>query len=527
MNFNTLLINCLIEEGVKHIYGLAGESNIHFLHELSKQSAIRYISTANETGAAFMAASEGRLTGRPGVVMTTLGPGALNACNGVAYSFLGGFPMVFLSWQGSSSIGYRDNKFQVIDITSVYSPIVKEAVRIYDPELLTSYVRNAFELSIEGKPGPILLEIPENISEQMVKINTKPLKKNKTLKLHPDSNDLETALQLLNESKKPLIINGVRSSTPNISKALMELVNKSNIPSLSTHMGQGSVYGKYHLGNFYKSDIQEYKNVCKECDLIITIGYDTLEYSPLNWNIGNKKIIIDIDIFYSTRHYQFNPDISLQGDIADTIQYFIENTKPKNQWQKPSNNKTTGVSHNNKIHPVDLVKELNTIKNSRFLHDNGLHKIWMTKYFQSEKVNHVVVDNTLASMGCGIPAGIVSKLVNPELDTYVCIGDGGLLMTLGEIATAKESKIDLTILIWNSNSHGMIEKHFNDRKLEPFGTFIGNYQYEALDQVFGVKSFHCDNLADLKKTLIEVPKISGIKIVNILVDYSNSIDYLP
>ena len=153
MNFNKLLINCLIEEGVKHIYGLAGESNIHFLNELSKQSAIRYISTANESGAAFMAASEGRLTGRPGVVMTTLGPGALNACNGVAYSFLGGFPLVFLSWQGSSSIGYRDNKFKVIDITSVYSPIVKEAVRIYDSELLTSFIRNAFELSIEGKPG--------------------------------------------------------------------------------------------------------------------------------------------------------------------------------------------------------------------------------------------------------------------------------------------------------------------------------------------------------------------------------------
>ena len=217
MDFNTLLTKCLIEEGVTRIYGLAGESNVNFLSELKKQDTIRYISTANESGAAFMAATEGRLTGKPGVLMTTLGPGALNACNGIAYSFLGGFPLVFLSWQGSSTIGYRDNKFQVIDIKSLYKPIVKEAISINDPEFLTSYIRNAFELSIEGKPGPILLEIPENVSDQMVTMNTKPLKKNKILKLHPDISDLETAIEIISTSKKPLVINGIRSNTERIS----------------------------------------------------------------------------------------------------------------------------------------------------------------------------------------------------------------------------------------------------------------------------------------------------------------------
>lgn len=527
MKVSDLFIKCLENEGVKYIFGVPGEEILDLMDSLLS-SSIKFIPTRHEQGAAFMADVYGRLTGKAGVCLATLGPGATNLTTGVADANLDRAPLVAITGQSDLKKIHKESH-QYIDIVQNFSPITKWNARITHGDVVPEVVRKAFLIAQTEKPGATHIEIAENIAKS--ESHNKPLKVTPNPRFHPDHEDIEIASKLIKNSNYPIILGGNGIIRGRASKELIEFAKKNNIPVANTFMGKGIIPSNHRL---YLSTVGLQAKDHVMCgfdlaDLVITIGYDMVEYAPSFWNSLADKKIIHIDTQRSEVDTYYVPDIELIGDIKSTLKILIEKTGFKKDveyihYLKKTIEKEFEELKDDVSFPIKPQKVLYDIRQALseddiLISDVGAHKMWIARMFPAYKPNTVILSNGFASMGIAVPGAIAAKLAEPEKKIIAATGDGGFLMNSQEIETAKRLGLNFVVLIFKDSSYGMIKwRQMNKFKRES-GVAFTNPDFAKYAESFGAKGYIVESARELLPILKEALSIDDIAIVDVEVDY--------
>jgi len=535
MSNNTLksakqLVKCLEHEGVEYIFGIPGEENIGIMDALL-DSTIEYVTTRHEQGAAFMADVYGRLTGRAGVCMSTLGPGATNLVTGVADANMDRAPIVAIAGQGATTRLHKESH-QILDLVNLFDPISKYSVQIRDPEIVPEVVRKAFKFAEAEKPGASFIDFPENIAE-MEHAYMEPLTvQSPEPSVAPAGTSLRV-LEALNKAKQPVIIAGNGVIRFDACAELQAFAEAVNAPVATSFMAKGAIPSSHPLSigtvGLKAHDLVAFG--IEESDLVICVGLDMVEYTPSFWNPNADINIISIDASPAEVDTHFIPEIGMIGDIKDSLQR-LANAAQKHQDNKITNlhDKITAelTEHADDtafpVKPQKIICDLRAALNDEdiLLSDVGAHKMWIARMYQAEQPNTCIISNGFASMGIALPGAIAAKLVYPEKNIMAVCGDSGFMMNNQEIETALRLNLNITILIFNDNKYGLIEWH----QLREYGRKshidVGNPDFVKFAESFGAKGYHVDkaeNLQDIIKTAMNDGTVS---IIDCPVDYSEN-----
>ena len=527
MKASDLFVKQLEEEGVEYIFGLPGEENLDLLESL-RVSKIRVIITRHEQAAAFMAATYGRLTGKAGVCFSTLGPGATNLMTGIAHAQLIGAPLVSISGQKALRENHQA-RFQLIDVVSMMRPITKDAVSIVDAGMLPTIVRNAFKLAQAERPGAVHLELPEDVAESMT--DARVQKRGLVRRPAPDPKALVRAAQLINQSKNPLIILSSGANRNLITSQLMQLIEVTKIFAVHTQMGKGvlsdaSDYSLYATG-IHRRD---YVNCgIDQADLIITIGYNIVEYPPYVWNRNLDKKIINIDFSEAEVDKYYDPDVEVIGDISNSLRQLGElvNTRQDNATfsaiRKFLGDKLSlAVPKKYPLTPREIVGQVRGVlsPDDILVLDNGIYKLWFSRLYKTFKPNTFLVDNALATMGAGLPAGIAAKILHPDQKVLVVVGDGGFMMNSQELETALRYDVPVVVLIVNDNAFGFIKWEQRSKGFTSFGADYGNPDFAKYAESYGAVGMRVKEGDDLAKVLEEAFSRKKPVVIECPIDYS-------
>ncbi|MGO9614169.1 MAG: acetolactate synthase large subunit [Dissulfurispiraceae bacterium] len=522
MKASDLFIKQLEEEGVEYIFGLPGEENLDLLESIRK-STIKFVLTRHEQAAAFMAATYGRLTGKAGVCFSTLGPGATNLVTGVAHAQLIGAPIVSISGQKAMR-GNWQARFQLIDVVSLMRPITKMSVSIIDPSTIPTILRNAFKLAEAERPGAVHIELPEDVASSKTSVLIQ--KRGYTRRPAPDPKAVDGAAVLINRAKYPLIILSSGANRKLISGQILEFVQKTGIYAVHTQMGKGvlsdtSEYSLFATG-MHKRD---YINCAIDrADLIITVGYNIVEYPPYIWNGHLDKKIVNIDFAEAEVDKYYNPDIEIIGDVANSLGQLGEKIIKK----KSKVFKTFREFLDKKISqdftmtypmtPREIIWHVRSVlsEDDIIVLDNGIYKLWFSRLYKTYKPNTFLLDNALATMGAGLPAGIAAKMLKPERHVLAVVGDGGFMMNSQELETAVRYNVPIVVLILNDDAFGFIKWKQRSMGFRSFGLDYSNpdfVRYAKSYGAVGIKVKRGDSLSALlrralmlkRPVLIECP----------------------
>ncbi|HSQ78273.1 MAG TPA: acetolactate synthase large subunit [Nitrospirota bacterium] len=527
MKASDLFVRQLEEEGVEYIFGLPGEENLDFLESL-RTSKIRLIITRHEQTAAFMAATYGRLTGKAGVCFSTLGPGATNLMTGVAHAQLIGAPFVSISGQKALREN-RQARFQLIDVVSMMRPITKDAVTIVDPGTIPTVLRNAFKLAQSERPGAVHVELPEDIAESQT--DAKVQKPGLVRRPVPDSKALIRAANLINRSKNPLVILSSGANRNMITRQLMQFIESTGIYAVHTQMGKG-VLSDASMYSLYAAGIhgRDYVNCgIDRADLIITIGYNIVEYPPYVWNRGLDKKIINIDFVEAEVDKYFNPDIEVIGDIAGSLLQLgelVETRKNGDMFRAMRGFLNKKLSLDTDKHypltPKEVVHQVRSVLSHEDIVtlDNGIYKLWFSRLYRTYKPNTFLLDNALATMGAGLPAAIAAKMVCPDRKVLAVVGDGGFMMNSREIETALRCNTPLVVLILNDNAYGFIKWEQQAKGFTDFGLDYGNPDFAKYAESYGAAGMKVGKDDSLSETLRKAFSLDTVVLVECPIDYS-------
>lgn len=526
MNSAELIIRCLEAEGIKYCFGLPGEENLEFLKALTS-SSIKTVITRDERGASFMANAYGRFTGRAGVCFSTLGPGATNLVTGIADAQLDFAPLVAITAQASSSRRHKESH-QYIDVLSMLRAITKWNVRIDKPQIISEAMRKAFRIAELEKPGPTHIEIPEDIADMTVEDN--PI--NRCEYLYPVScqDRLKEAYTIINRASLPIIIAGHGVIRNRASSALTEFAEKAGIAVVTTFMGMGAIPSDHEL---FVSNIGLQARDYVQCgidksDLIIAVGYDPVEFSPKWWDSNKKIIHIDTTPSEIDKNYQA---LEITGDMVSNIKmlsHLITNkkdfsyfTKLKEEVQSDFHEKML-LKTDKGLSPLSILNSIRTVLNREdiLISDVGAHKIWIGRSYPAYEPNTVIISNGFASMGFALPSAITAKLLYPQKNVIVAVGDGGFMMSLAEIETAIRLKLAFTVVIFNDNGYGLIQWKQLNRYNKDFFVGLTNPDFVKLAESFGCKGYFVDDEDSLIPTLNEALRQDVPSIVECKVDYS-------
>lgn len=535
MKASVLLVKCLENEGVNYIFGIPGEENLAFLDAL-KDSKIKLIVTRNEQSAVFMASTIGRLTGKVGVALSTLGPGATNLMTGIAYAQLGGMPLLVITGQKPIHRS-KQGKFQIVDTVRMMEPITKFSSTILSADLIPSLVKQAIRTAESERPGAVHLELSEDVAEEHT--NKLPIISEKVRRPDPDTKSIDNAVAEIEKAYHPLIIVGASSNRKLIRKQLKSFLDKTKIPFVTTQMGKGveDENSEFYIGTTSLSAGDYVHRAIDEADCIIMIGHDTNEKPPAIFSAVDHTII-HINFYQSEIDEVYIPKHEVIGDISNALWQMTEKINVKSNWNfnyfhkvRDEFNKSLEVykeSSNFPIIPQYAVSVINKImpKSGILSLDNGMYKIWISRNYKASEQNSVLLDNALATMGAGLSAGIAAKILNPEKKVLVVAGDGGFMMNVAELETAKRLNLDLVILILNDNGYGMIKWKQKDMGLDRFGLDFSNPDFVKLAESFGTHGYRVESVGDLEIILEKTLKSSGIHIIDCPVDYSLTNDDL-
>ena len=511
MNVAELMVECIEAEGVEYIFGVPGEENEDFLFAIEK-SNITFVPVRHEQGAAFIADVWGRLTGKAGVCLSTLGPGATNLMTGIADANLDKAPLVALTGQGSSDRLHHESH-QMIDVIRMMEPITKWNGTVNSEDVVLEMVRKAFKLAQAEKPGATHLELPENIAKVQIKNDHKPLKINKIRRPSPDPAAIEEAVQMIKAADRPIIIAGNGAIRTRASKALTQLSTNHNIPVASTFMAKGSISDLSEtslasIGLGFKDYVIE---AFEKADVVISIGYDVAEYDPVNWNQDLNKIIIHLDFEPAEIYQHYNPDLEVIGDIAASIeelnsglhdvqfQKWYEDIRIRifKSFDEYKLNDEKAFTAPGVIHAVrEILPEDGLV-----ISDVGSHKMWIARNYPTYTPNGCIISNGLASMGIALPGVIAAKLIDAKRPVVSIMGDGGAMMNIQELETAVRLNISGVIIILNDNNYGLIEWKQEMNEGKSFGTRIGNPDFIKLAESFGIESYKPSKVSELKHIL--------------------------
>lgn len=534
MNASDLFVKALENEGVERIYGVPGEENLDFLEAL-RHSSIELILTRHEQGAAFMAATYGRLTGKPGVCLSTLGPGATNLVTASAYAQLGGFPLVMIT--GQKPIKHsKQGLFQIVDIVSMMKPITKYAKQIVNVDLIPSMVREAFRLAIEERPGAALLELPEDVARESVNHDTTHVFNiSKRRYAHADREILGIAADMIKKAKHPLLMVGAGANRARIWRALSDFVSRTGIPYANTQMGKGVICGhddKY-LGTAALSDGDYLHCAINHADLIINVGHDVVEKPPFFMSHGDTKVI-HVNFKSAQVDNVYFPQLEVVGDIATSIQRIanrVEST-PSHDFSYFMKVRESVIEHleAGKDDPSFPMKPQRFVADVRkampddgiIALDNGVYKVWFARNYQTDRPNTVLLDNALATMGAGLPSAMEAARLYPERKVMAICGDGGFMMNSQELETAMRLKLNLVVLILNDSAYGMIRWKQYGMGYEDFGLEFNNPDFVMYANSYGAKGHRVDATNKLLPLINHCYEQGGVHVIDLPVDYSEN-----
>ncbi len=529
MKASVLFVKSLESAGVKYIFGLPGEENLALLDAIRK-SSIRFITTRDEQAAVFMAATVGRLTGKVGVALSTLGPGATNLVTGVAYAQLGAMPLLVITGQKPIKKS-KQGKFQVIDVVGMMKPITKMAVTIISADRIPTTVYQAVRMAELERPGAVHIELPEDIAEE--ESDSEPIILERVRRPIPDQKIIDKVLQAVETAKSPVIVIGASANRKLVRNQLRSFINKTGIPFATTQMGKGveDESSDLYIGTTALSDQDYVHAALDKADLLIMVGHDIVEKPP---TLAHKhKKYIHINFYPADIDEVYSPNIEVVGDISHSLWAMTEQIKLQPwdsesllAYRKPLLKDISSKDSNLEfpIKPQRFVSDLRKVmpKDGILSLDNGMYKLWLARNYPAYEQNSVLLDNALATMGAGLPVGMAAKLLNHDKKVIVVAGDGGFVMNLADLATAKELKLDLVIIVLKDNGYGMIKWKQGDMNLADFGLDFTNPDFVKLAESFGATGIRIDRTEDFVPTLKTAMNSPGIHIIDLPIDYSEN-----
>jgi acetolactate synthase-1/2/3 large subunit len=535
MNGAKLFVAALENEGVERIFGVPGEENLDLVEAL-RQSSIRLILTRHEQAAAFMAATHGRLTGRPGVCLSTLGPGALNFTTGAAFALLGAMPMIMITGQ-KGILSRRQAGFQIVDMVSVMRPLTKMAQQIVSARMIPTIVRDAFRVAQQERPGPVHLELPEDIAgdavEQVPLVPPHPINS----PVAPQE-ALDRAAELIRKAERPLVMLGAAASRPRLADALSAFVRRLQIPFFNTQMGKGSVSGGsgLYMGTAALSERDYIHRAIDRADLIISIGHDTVEKPPFLMG-PNGPTVLHIGYLPATVEVVFSPQAELVGDVGPSLALLadrLEGKLPNAGALLPLRQDILGHiaerADESRYPPTPqrIVHDVRQVipEDGIVCLDNGMYKIWFARNYRTHVANTLLLDNALATMGAGLPQAMMAAILYPSRRVLAVCGDGGFMMNAQELETAVRLKLNLVVLILQDNAYGMIRWKQAVDGYADFGLSFTNPDFVAFAAAHGVKGSRVEGPEDLAPTLDAAFKEGGVHLVCTPIDYSENIRVL-
>ncbi|QEL23892.1 acetolactate synthase large subunit [Bosea sp. F3-2] len=527
-----LLVEALENEGVDRVFGVPGEENLDVVESLRK-SKIELVLTRHEQAAAFMAATHGRLTGRPGVCIATLGPGALNFSTGAAYAHLGAMPMILITGQ-KAIMTAKQARFQIVDVVASMRPLTKMTRQIVSPGSIPSVVRDAFRVAMEERPGPVHLELPEDVAAE--EIEDIPL-----IPVHPldrpvaPTAPLDRAAEMILASKRPLVMIGAAGNRPRLVEPLSAFVRRTGLPFFNTQMGKGAVTGgsNLYMGTAALSEGDYVHEAVALADLIIAVGHDTVEKPPfLMRNAGGPKVI---HIGYQSANVEqvYHPDAEVIGDIGATVTGLADRLEGKLPEQtqmlelrQKILNKINARAEEDRfpVTPQRLVHDVRAVmpEDGIVCLDNGMYKIWFARNYRTHVANTLLLDNALATMGAGLPSAMMAAMLHPERRVMAVCGDGGFMMNSQEMETAVRLGLNLVVLVLNDGAYGMIRWKQAVDQFPDYGMTFGNPDFVRYAQAYGAKGSRVTSADALVPTLEAAFKGGGVHLVDCPIDYSEN-----
>ena len=535
MNGAELLVAALENEGVRQIFGLPGEENLDVLDAL-RRSSVQLVLTRHEQAAAFMAATHGRLTGEAGVCLTTLGPGALNLTTGAAYARLGAMPMVMITGQ-KGVLSRKQARFQVVDIVSTMTPLTKMAHQIVSAGTIPAIVREAFRIAQQERPGPVHLELPEDIAGQQTP--EIPLVGRHAMALPiADPAALDLAAALILAAERPLVMLGAAASRPRLAEALSEFVKRVQIPFFNTQMGKGAVTGGsgLYMGTAALSERDHVHQAIDRADLIISIGHDTVEKPPFLMGPGGPKVL-HVGYLPATVEEVYFPHAELVGDIGPSLALLADRLAGKLpragallplRQQILARIAERATESRYPPTPQRIVHDVRQVmpEDGIVCLDNGMYKIWFARNYRTRVANTLLLDNALATMGAGLPSAIMAAMLYPTSRVLAVCGDGGFMMNSQELETAVRLGVNLVVLILQDNAYGMIRWKQAADGFADFGMSFGNPDFVTYARAYGINGGRVETADGLAPMLEAAFADGGLHLITVPVDYSENIRVL-
>lgn len=531
-----LFIQCLEEEGVEYIFGVPGEENLDMLDSLSRSKKIKLILTRHEQGAGFMAATYGRHTGKTGVCMATLGPGATNLVTAAAYAQLGGMPILMVT--GQKPIKHsKQGRFQILDVVDMMGPITKFTHQLAGADNIPSRVREAIRLAEEEKPGATHIEFPEDVAAE--ETTATPITPSITRRPVAEDKAVRAAVKKLEAAKSPILVLGGGANRTITGRMLTQFIEKTGIPFVTTQLGKGVVdesrdefmgCAALSAGDFVHRAIQS-------ADLIINVGHDVIEKPPFFMEAGGTDVI-HISMNSAEVDPVYFPQVEVIGDIANAIWKMKEDIVVSSDWSFDAMYKARAAEKAHTasldgdarfpIFPPHLVKVVRDAMpgDGIIALDNGVYKIWFARNYNANKANTVLVDNALATMGAGLPSAMMSAMLYPERKVMAICGDGGFMMNSQEMETAVRLGLNVTVLILNDSSYGMIRWKQANMGFKDWGLTYDNPDFVKYAEAYGAHGHRVESAEHLKTTIDHCLSTDGVHLIDCPVDYSENDEIL-
>lgn len=530
-----LFVKCLENEGVEFIFGIPGEENLEIMDALLG-SSIRFICTRHEQGAAFMADVYGRLTGKAGVCLSTLGPGATNLVTGVADANMDHAPLIAIAGQAATNRLHKESH-QVLDLVNMFQPVTKYASQILEPEIVAEVVRKAFKLAQTEKTGACFIDFPENIAA--MEVNDVPLRAQFPTPPEPPADRVRAAAEVISAARYPLVLAGNGVVRAGASDALTAFAERLNIPVANTFMAKGVIPFRHPMA-LGSAGLQARDYVgCgfDQADVIVCVGYDLVEYHPYLWHPTRDRKIIHIDMSPAEVDASYIVEVGVVGDIKLSLARIAEQAAPRrglSSMTYPLRALREALSEEMRQHRADegfplkpqkIIWDLRTALGLEdiVICDVGAHKMWMARMFRCEHPNTCIISNGFASMGIAVPGAVAAKLARPHRAVVAVTGDAGFMMNSQEIETALRIGAALVILIWNDNGYGLIEW----KQMHSFGRTchvkFNNPDFVKYAESFGAKGYRIERAGDLLPVLKEALAADTVSVIDCPVDYRENL----
>lgn len=533
-----LLVECLETEGVKYIFGIPGEENLELIAAL-KDSSIQFITTRHEQGAAFMADVYGRLTGRAGVCLSTLGPGATNLVTGVADATGDGAPLVAITGQvGTDRMHITSHQY--LELSKMFEPITKRTKLVVRPDTISEIVRLAFKYAECERPGATHIDLPVNISKMRVSASEKPLKREVMNREMASEMVIENAATLIAKAQNPVILAGSQAVRARAARAITRFAEDLKIPVINTMMAKGIIPrdNKYALMTVGIPQYDYANKVLEDADLIIAVGYDLVEFAPVRWNKDNIRRIVHVSNrpAHINKHYQC--DVQVVGDISDALNRMVDALNVRTDFERKEpieilkiksqfDNAYQCICEDNSfpMKPQRIVYDVRNAldKQDILVSDVGAHKMWIARLFNCYEPNTCIISNGFATMGIGVPGAISAKLINPEKRVITITGDGGFMMNSQELETAVRLKLNIVVLIMNDSSYGLIKWKQMDQYGESCFTDFTNPDFVKLAEAMHCIGYRVEKAEDLPEMLDKAFAQEVPVVIDVAVDYGENI----